>query len=277
MNRNGLLKCLSLPPSRVFCSLFSLCFRYFFAVRSSTCFVFAPLSGACFPAQRFLLSGRSWPLQLSATSPLFLWLLSGSLVSLSFPLELFLPLVACFASSIRLSSGWSLLLLSCGCLFFLSLPLSPVCCLRHFAPLSSLRWLCPALVPGFQFSLVLFCFRFPSVFFSLFVDLLRSLLLPSWDPLLGVQLPSLLVTCSEVSWPLVDILFGYWLCIFVVFSSSYAFHCAIPLPFSRRFLVFPCVLSCLVCSPCVSLLLVLHPLSAPSLLLVAPLSPGFSL
>ena len=103
-----------------------------------------------------------WPFRLLATSPLFLWLLPSSLVSLSFPLGLSIPLVACLASSIRLSSRWSLLPFSCCCLFFLSLPWAPVCCLLHFTPLSLLRWLCPALIPGFQFSLVLFCFRFPS-------------------------------------------------------------------------------------------------------------------
>ena len=117
----------------------------------------APVSGACFPAQGFLFLVFLWPLQLSATSPLFLWLLSGSLVCLSFPLELSIPLVACLTSSIRLSSSVVLSSpLSCSRLFFLLLPLAPVCCLLHFAPLSLLRWLCPALFPGFQFSLVLF-------------------------------------------------------------------------------------------------------------------------
>ena len=38
MNRNGVLRCLSLPPFGVFALSFSFCFRCFFAVRSSPCF-----------------------------------------------------------------------------------------------------------------------------------------------------------------------------------------------------------------------------------------------
>ena len=58
-----------------------------------------------------------------------------------FPWSLSLPWVAYLASSLRLSSWWSFLPLSCGCFFFLSLPLAPVSCFIHFASLSSLRWL----------------------------------------------------------------------------------------------------------------------------------------
>ena len=196
-------------------SLFSLCFRCFFAVRSSTCFVYCSGIRCLLPCSGFSFSCRSWPLRLSATSPLFLC--PVLLCLFHFPWScLFLWWPALPPPYVSPLGGPYFL--SCGCLFFLSLPLAPVCCLLHFLPLSSLRWLCPTLVPGFQFLLVLFCFHFPSVLFSLFVFSPRCLLLlPSWAPLLGVQLPSLLVTCSEVSWPLVDILFGYWLHIFVVF------------------------------------------------------------
>ena len=218
VNRNGLLTYLSLPPSGVFCPLF---FRFAFAVSLPfglrLALFIAPVSGACFPAQGFLflvvrgLSDCRLPLLFfSGCCPVLLCLFH-------FPWScLFLWWPALPPPYVSPLGGPYFL--SCGCLFFHSLPLAPVCCLLHFLPLSSLRWLCPTLVPGFQFLLVLFCFHFPSVLFSLFVFSPRCLLLlPSWAPLLGVQLPSLLVTRSEVSWPLVDILFGYWLHIFVVF------------------------------------------------------------
>ena len=78
---------LSRPPSGVFCSLFRFAFRVFFVVRSSSCFV------SCSDVRYLLLySGFSFyccslPLRLLAAFPLFLWLLSGLLVSLTFHLE----------------------------------------------------------------------------------------------------------------------------------------------------------------------------------------------
>ena len=185
----------------------------------------------------------------------------------------FLSLVA--SSAVGYLSSFSLVVVRFSCVSFLSLgvvysfrgspcllhpsllsvvltsSLLPLLILSFFAvgsgmlssplsPLSSLRWLCPALVPGFQFSLVLFCFRFPSLFFSLFVFSPRCLLLlPSWAPL-GVQLPSCLSLAPRFlghSW-ISYLALGFTFSLF--FPSFYAFHCAIPLPFSRRFLVFPC-------------------------------------
>ena len=80
VNWNGLLICLSLPPSGVFCSLFSLCFCCFFAIRSSVCFVYCSSVRCLLPCSGFF-SCCSWPLRLSATSSFSLVVVRFSCVS----------------------------------------------------------------------------------------------------------------------------------------------------------------------------------------------------
>ena len=247
-----------------------LLFFVFFAVRSSNCFVYCSSVQYLLPCSEFLfvvvrcLSACRLPLLFFSSrcpvhSCLFL-----------FTWSLFISLVAYLASSLSLSSRLSLLPLSCSCLFFLLLLLAPVFCLIHFAPLF-LRCggsaLCDFRISGFT---QLFCSAsaFTRYSFLCFVFSPRCLLLLTcWAPLLGFRFPYSLVGCSDVSWPPVDVLIGSWLCLFVFLFLLLCFLCVVLLPFSQRFLVLPCVFlgPCVV--TCVSLLLVLPPLSDRLLLL----------
>ena len=65
----------------VLLSFFSLYFRCFFAIRSSTCFVYCSGVRCLLPCSGFSFSCRSWPLRLSTTSPLSLVVVRFSCVS----------------------------------------------------------------------------------------------------------------------------------------------------------------------------------------------------
>ena len=146
---------MSLPPSGVFVSLIFillsmfLCRSVFYLLcLLLRCPVRAPCSGFSFIIVRCL---SSFSLVVFRFTRVFFFSLGVCMFLClpTLPPPCVSPLCGLFIRSPRISCS------------FLFLPLAPVCCLIHFASLSSLRWLGPARVPGFRFHLlVLFCFCF---------------------------------------------------------------------------------------------------------------------
>ena len=203
---------LSHPPG---CLLSLFILFSVFALLSSI----APVCCACFRAPVFLFivvrclsDCRLALLSLSSRCP------AHSCLSL-FTWSLSISLYAYLASSLRPSSLLSLLPLSWGFFFFSFFAVGSGMFVFSLpsAPLSSLRWLCPAQVLGFRLCLlVLLCLRIFWVLFSLFWCFCLGVLffLPVGLLCMGFWCPYSLVGCSDVSLPPVYVLFGSWLCLF---------------------------------------------------------------
>ena len=121
LNRKGGTLMFVSSTLRGVCSLlFSFCFRCFFAVRSSTCFVYCSGVLSVLTRSGFLLFFLVVRCLSDCLPPLFFFHSRGPVHSCLFLLawSLYISLFAFFPSSLSLSTLWSLLPLSWGFLFF---------------------------------------------------------------------------------------------------------------------------------------------------------------